>query len=111
MTRSSTLKNKLQGGAAPKRLFYVGFATQNVAAAAPHDPNLAYFPTDPSNLPVRVPFQKQDLLANDRAVECHKSQFSPEEMKKDHEFTEKLFGGYAWFRSWFGDIKGDDLFR
>ena len=54
-----------------------------------------------------LPFHKQNLLAN----EPHKSQFFREEVKKDHQFTEKLFGGYVWFRLWFGGIKGDDLFR
>jgi hypothetical protein len=56
-------------------------------------------------------FTKTDQAAFHKALKCHKSQFTPEEMQK----LEKALGN-AWvkgvsFRPWRGEKSSDSLFK
>lgn len=94
------------------RLFYVGFPPDAVKALNAMWPaSMAWHATEPSYLTVRIAFSKTDQQAYRRALECHKSQFSPEEAKK---FADALDAGWqqgVLFRPWFGEQKTNDLFK
>ena len=100
----------IQASKANVKLFYVGFSPEQIKPVNAVWP-MSWHATDPAYLTVRVAFTKVDQLAYHRALECHKSQFSPEEMQK---FENALDGGWQQavsFRPWFGDRKSDDLFK
>jgi len=91
------------------RLFFVGYPAAHAKALAKIWDT--WHPTDPAFLTVRVAVSKADLQANRRSIECHKSQFSPEEARA---YADALDGGWdqgVWFRPWFGEQKSNDLFK
>lgn len=94
------------------KLFYVGFSPEAVTALNKVWPaSMAWHATDASYLTVRVAFSEADQRAYRRALDCHKSQFSPEEAKK---FADALDAGAqhtVLFRPWFGEQKSNDLFK
>ena len=67
--------------------------------------------TDPAYLPVRITFSPSDQLAFQRSVECHQSQFTPEEMKKMEHALDKAWDGTVSFRPWLTTTQSNDLFR
>ena len=98
------------------KLFYVGLTTTQASMINDNDSGpwhriRLWSSTDPAYLPVRVMFTKTDQAAFRKALECHKSQFTPEEMQK----VEKVLGN-AWvngvsFRPWRGEKRSDSLFK
>jgi LmbE family N-acetylglucosaminyl deacetylase len=102
----------IQASTADVKLYYVGFSPEQVKPLNEVWPaSMSWHATDPAYLTVRVTVTKADQLAYRRALECHKSQFSPEEGKK---FVDALDVGWqqgVLFRPWFGDRKSDDLFK
>jgi len=109
---SEAVTQAIQGAKADVKLFYIGFSPEQVkplnevwAAALP------WHASNPAYLTVHVAFTRADQLAYRHALECHKSQFSPEEGKK---FVDALDAGWqqgVLFRPWFGDRRSDDLFK
>jgi LmbE family N-acetylglucosaminyl deacetylase len=100
----------IQASKANVKLFYVGFSPEQIKPVNAVWP-MSWHATDPAYLTVLVAFTKADQLAYHRALECHKSQFSPEEAQK---FANALDSGWQQvvsFRPWFGDRKSDDLFK
>jgi LmbE family N-acetylglucosaminyl deacetylase len=67
--------------------------------------------TDPAYLPVRVSFSPSDQTAFQRSLECHKSQFTAEEMQKMERALDKAWDGSVSFRSFSATSQGNDLFR
>jgi LmbE family N-acetylglucosaminyl deacetylase len=102
----------IQVSKADVKLFYVGFsAEQTRLLNEVWPPSMPWHATDPQYLPVRVTFTKADQLAYHRALECHKSQFSPEEGKKVADALDRGWQQSVRFRPWFGNRKSDDLFK
>ncbi len=91
---------------APSRLFYPGLPADRVRRR-PGDPRWAV--TDPRFLTVRVPYDAVDLAATRRALSCHKSQFSPEQMEVLVGWLHETLGGRVYLRPWFGSGAGDDI--
>ncbi len=102
----------IQSSKANVTLFYVGFSPEQVKPLNEvWPPSMAWHATDPAYLTVRVAFTKADQLAYHRALECHKSQFSPAEAQKFENALDLGWQQVVSFRPWFGDRKSDDLFK
>ena len=102
----------IEASNADVKLFYVGFSPEQVKAVNPNWPaSLNWHATDPAYLTVRVTFTKADQAAYHHALECHKSQFSPEEMQKFETSLDTGWQQAVSFRPWFGGGKSDDLFK
>jgi len=106
---SDAVTQVIQGLPLRIRLFYVGYsATQSEPLRKIWD---TWHPTDMAYLTARVAVTKADLIANHHSIECHKSQFSPDEARK---YAAALDAGWeqgVLFRPWFGERKTDDLFK
>ena len=107
---SDAVTQAIQASKADVKLFYVGFSPEQVKPLNEFWP-LSWHATDLGYLTVRVAFTKADQLAYHRAWECHKSQFSPEEMQKFENALDSGWQQGVLFRSWFGDRTSDDLFK
>jgi LmbE family N-acetylglucosaminyl deacetylase len=92
------------------KLYYVGFAPDQVKFVNEMWP-MKWHSTDPAYLTVNVAFSKDDQASYHRALECHKSQFSPEETQKFESALDRGWNGTVSFRPWFGDHRSDDLFK
>ncbi len=92
------------------KLYYVGFSPDQLKFINEVWP-MKWHTTDPAYLTVNVPFSKDDQAAYHRALECHKSQFSPEEAQKFESALDRGWNGTVSFRPWFGDHKSDDLLK
>jgi LmbE family N-acetylglucosaminyl deacetylase len=79
---SAAVTQVVQSRKSPMRLFYVGFSLEEVELLDDVDPGAHWHATDPNYLSVRIPVTKRDQTAPVHSLECHKSQFSPEDMKK-----------------------------
>lgn len=102
----------IQSSKADVKLFYVGFSPEQVKSLNEFWPaSMSWHPTEPRYLTVRVAFAKAEQLAYRRALECHKSQFSPEEAQKFANALDRGWQQGVLFRPWFGDRKSDDLFK
>jgi LmbE family N-acetylglucosaminyl deacetylase len=98
------------------RLVYAGLTTAqatlvNEEDSGPWHGSVLWHPTDPSYLPVQVSFSTADQNAFHRSLECHKSQFTPEEMQKVERVFDKAWNGSESFRPWIVTPKSNDLFR
>ncbi len=109
---SDAVTQAVQASKDATKLLYVGFSPDAVKALNEVWPaSMAWHATDVSYLTVRIAFSKADQQAYRRALECHKSQFSPEEAKK---FADALDAGWQqglFFRPWFGEQKSNDLLK
>jgi LmbE family N-acetylglucosaminyl deacetylase len=92
------------------KLYYVGFSPDQLKFINEMWP-VKWHSTDPAFLTVNVSFTKNDLSAAHRALECHKSQFSAEEMQKFESALDRGWNGIVSFRPWFGEHKSDDLLK
>ena len=102
----------IQSSKADVKLFYVGFSPEQVKSLNEFWPaSMSWHATDPAYLTVRLSFTKADQLAYHRALECHKSQFSPEETQNFENALDRGWQQDVLFRPWFGDRKSDDLFK
>jgi hypothetical protein len=95
--------------AAPIRLFYVGFSNDEVKLLDELDPGVQWHPTSSIYLPVQISITKADQMSALHSLECHKSQFGTEGMKK----LATVVNGrpIVCFRPWFSDRRSDDLFK
>jgi len=106
---SAAVTQVVQAMAAPIRLFYVGFSTDEVKLLDELDPGVQWHPTSSTYLPVQISITKAEQMSALHSLECHKSQFSPEDMKK----LATVVNGrpIVWFRPWFSDRRSNDLFK
>jgi LmbE family N-acetylglucosaminyl deacetylase len=109
---SDAVTQVVQASKSDAKLYYVGFSPEQVKLANEVWPaSMPWHATDASYLTVSVTISKADQQAYHRALECHKSQFSPEEAQK---FASALDAGWqtgVLFRPWFGEHRSDDLFK
>jgi LmbE family N-acetylglucosaminyl deacetylase len=66
---------------------------------------------DPAYLTVTIAYAEQDRDAYHRALECHKSQFTPEGFTRLEQALDQGWNGKVSFRPWFGNRKSQDLFK
>src|SRR5512133_2294533 len=66
---------------------------------------------DAAYLPVTISYTDKDRDAYHRALECHKSQFTPEGFTKLEQALDQGWSGRVSFRPWFGNRKSQDLFK
>jgi LmbE family N-acetylglucosaminyl deacetylase len=92
------------------KLYYVGFSPTQTELVNKIWP-IIWHATDPAYLPVHVSFSKADLTAAQRAIECHKSQFAPEQVNKLEDALDKGWNQQVLFRPWFSDKASDDLLK
>jgi LmbE family N-acetylglucosaminyl deacetylase len=94
-------------------LLYASFSTDQAKLLNESDnPWPAHwYATDPSYLTVRVPFAKRDELAYHKALECHKSQFTAEEMQKFERDLDRGWAGSVLFRPWIERRKANSVFN
>ena len=107
---SEAVTQVIQASKSNPKLYYVGFSPDQVKFINEMWP-MKWHTTDPTFLTVNVSFTKNDLSAAHRALECHKSQFSAEEMQKFENALDRGWNGTVSFRPWFGDHKSDDLLK
>jgi LmbE family N-acetylglucosaminyl deacetylase len=109
---SEAVTQVVQARKSDVKLYYVGFTPDQVKPLnQAWMASLPWHPTDAAYLTVRVAFSKADQQSYHRALECHKSQFSPDEAQK---FSAALDAGWeqgVFFRPWVGEHKSDDLFK
>jgi LmbE family N-acetylglucosaminyl deacetylase len=113
---SSAATQVVQSMHTPPHLFYLGFTTEqariiNENDSGPWHGGSGWHPTDPTFLPVRISFTQNDEQAFHRALECHKTQFSPQEMQNMEKWFGTAWNGSITFRPWFGNRKATDLFK
>jgi LmbE family N-acetylglucosaminyl deacetylase len=106
---SAAVTQVVQSMKEPISLFYVGFSTDDVKMLNELDPGARWHATSSRYLPVQIKVTKSDQARALHSLECHKSQFSPEDMKKVATLVEGR--SVVWFRPWFGERSADDLFK
>jgi len=112
---SSAATQVVQSMHHPPRLFYLGFSTEqakiiNDNDSGPWHGGSGWHATDSAFLPVHVAFTREDEQAYHRALECHKTQFSPQEMQNIEKWFGTAWNGNIYFRPWFGNHQATDLF-
>ena len=107
---SDAVTQVVQSSKTAVKLYYVGFSPDQIRLVNEVWP-MKWHATDPEYLTVNVKFDKADQAAYRRALECHKSQFSPEETQKFESALERGWNGTVLFRPWFGEHKSDDLLQ
>jgi len=107
---SEAVTQVIQASKSNLKLYYVGFSPDQVKFINEMWP-MKWHTTDPAFLTVKVSFTKNDLSAAHRALECHKSQFSAEEMQKFENALDRGWNGSVSFRPWLGEHKSDDLLK
>lgn len=109
---SNAVTQVVQSSKSNVKLVYIGFSPAQVKLMNEHwHPALPWHPTKPAYLTVRIAFTKVDQLAFHRALQCHQSQFSSEEMSNLANALDSGWQQGVLFRPWFGDYKSDDLFK
>jgi LmbE family N-acetylglucosaminyl deacetylase len=98
------------------KLFYAGLTTAQASVindndSGPWHGSQLWYSTHPAYLPVRVTFTKTDQAAFHKAVECHKSQFTPEEMQKVAKALAHAWVDGVSYRPWRGGKRSDSLFK
>lgn len=113
---SDAVTQVIQSRQIPARLVFAALSTPqaeviNTEDSGPWHGLVLWHPTDPAYLPVRVSFSPADQSAFRRSLECHKSQFTSEEMQKVEHALEKAWNGSISFRPWLATSQSNDLFR
>jgi len=94
------------------KLVYPGLTAKQLKTASSIWPEgIHWHATDASYLTVRVPFTQKDQAAYHSGLECHKSQFTAEQMQKMEKAFDAARDGVVAFRPWFGNWKANDLFQ
>ena len=94
------------------KLYYVGLTPKQAAPVNREwPPAIQWHTTDPSFLTVNVSFTKADQDNAHRALECHKTQFSPEAVQKLEKAKDEGWAGQISFRGWRGVPPSQDLFK
>ena len=100
-----------QSGAAPAsaRLYYVGFPPERVANS-PRWFGFHVYPTATALLTTTVSFDERDRSAARRALGCHRSQATEDEMNESFSALEHLWQGQVAFQRWRGGPRSSSLF-
>ena len=83
------------------RLFFAGFTSDRVASA-PKWFGFSIYPTASSLLTSRVAFDERDFAAARRALGCHRSQATQQQMDESFAALEHLWQGQVAFQEWHG---------
>ncbi len=62
-------------------------------------------------LTVRVPFERQDLVAGREEFACHRTQYAPAEMDSVNAYLAHAWNGMVWMRPWNGTLRNRGIFR
>jgi LmbE family N-acetylglucosaminyl deacetylase len=110
----SNIVTQLQRAGAPgvpQRVFYMNLPVEGMRAMNPQRgeppltvPQAAYFT-------VRVPFAPEDLEAAERSMTCHRSQFTPEVVKRVFPAAARAWNGVIPLIPAFPTAPGADLFQ
>ena len=100
-----------QSGAVPAstHLYYVGFTPERVANS-PRWFGFHVYPTAEALLTTTISFDERDRAAARRALGCHKSQATEEEMNESFSALEHLWQGRVAFQQWRGGPRSSSLF-
>jgi LmbE family N-acetylglucosaminyl deacetylase len=100
-----------QSGAVPTstHLYYVGFTPERVANS-PRWFGFHVYPTAEALLTTAISFDERDRAAARRALGCHKSQATEEEMNESFSALEHLWQDRVAFQQWRGGPKSSSLF-
>ena len=95
----------------PEALYYPGVPAGRLKKTPPPEGSV-YHPVAEDFLPIRVPYTEVDFERSVRALECHDTQFSPEQIQEMMQFKKVLDAGEAHLRPWFGSTeRKSDLFQ
>lgn len=72
---------------------------------------LPFHTSDPAYLTVSVSYTAKDFEIFVRALECHKSQYTPETFKKLEKAMDEGWQGTVFFREWNSTRRANDLFE
>lgn len=113
---SDAVTQVIQSKQTSTKLLYAALTTAqakllNDEDSGPWHGSVLWHPTDPAYLPIRVSFSPADRTAFHRSLQCHKSQFTPEEMQKVEHVLDKAWDGTVSFRPWIATSQSNDLFR
>lgn len=84
-------------------LLYASLPAERLRSAPPSTPNVHGVAED--LLTVRVPFERQDLVAGQEAFACHRSQYTSTEMDAINRTLAHVWNGSAYLRPWNGTIR------
>ena len=100
-----------QAGAVPPaaRLYFVGFTADRIANS-PRWFGFQVYPTAPALLTTTVPYDERDRAAARRALGCHRSQATQQEMDESFAALEHLWQGRVAFQQWRGGTPSEGLF-
>ena len=84
-------------------LLYASLPSERLRTAPPSIPNVNGVAED--LLTVRVPFERQDLVAGQEAFACHRSQYTSSEMDAINRTLAHVWNGMAYLRPWNGTIR------
>ncbi len=100
-----------QAGAVPPpaRLYFVGFTADRIAGS-PRWFGFHMYPTAPALLTATVAYDERDRTAARRALGCHPSQATEQEMSESFAALEHLWQGRVAFQQWRGGKTSSGLF-
>jgi LmbE family N-acetylglucosaminyl deacetylase len=109
---SDAVTQVIQAAPPGVKLYYVELSPKQAAPVNREwPPAIQWHTTDPAFLTVNVSFTKADLESAHHALECHKTQFSPETIQKLEKAMEEGWAGQISFRGWNGAAASQDLFK
>jgi LmbE family N-acetylglucosaminyl deacetylase len=92
-----------------RRLYFVGFTADRIAAA-PRWFGFRMYPTSPRFLTTCIPFTDEDVAVARKALSCHRSQATKEQMDESLAALVHLWNGRVCFQQWRGGPESSDLF-
>jgi len=109
---SDAVTQVIQAAPPGVKLYYVALSPQQAAPVNREwPPAIQWHATDPRYLTASVSYTKADLENAHRALECHKTQFSPETIQKLENAMQEGWAGQVSFRGWDGAPLSQDLFK
>jgi len=95
----------------PERAFYMNLPVESMRAMNPQRGELPLVVPQAKYFTVRVPFAPEDLQAAERAMACHRSQFTAEVMQRVRPALARAWNGAIPLIPAFQTSPGADLFR
>lgn len=90
-------------------LLYASLPTELLRTAPKAEPTVNGMAE--SLLTVRVPFEEQDLAAGREEFACHKSQYTPTQMKAVNAYLAHAWNGNVWLRPWNGAMHNPNVLK
>ena len=91
------------------KLYYVGFLADRLAQSQRWF-GMRIYPTSPALLSARIAYEEQDRVAARRALACHRSQATEQQMNESFGTLEQLWQGEVAFQQWRGGPVRSRLF-